>query len=114
MRKVFSVLCVAIFLACSVCNVSDVYASAGVWAFMDYEMTESTDSGKVSVDIVAKVNDGTSTIVGYSIMAVEAKNGATNASVASSGIAAGGKQVYVMVNYSYAGTYRTETIYFGI
>lgn len=115
MKKIMKILFIIVVMVCCMEVGEDAYAQSVLpRTLMKYQMEESTSLGNVTVNVVITVNDGTSTIVDYSVESVEAKNGATNASVAASGIAAGGKQVYVTVNYSYAGTYRTETIYFGI
>lgn len=115
MKRIMNVLCIIAVMVCCVCVKSEVYAQSILpRALMNYQMEESTSSGNVVVRAVVTVNDGTSSIVGYSVVAIETKIGVTNAKVTASGIMTGGKQVYVIVNYYYYGTSRTETIYFDI
>lgn len=115
MKKFFKVMCMVMVMAFSVISVKEVYAS-GIQsrALMTYEMSAESSSGRIKVYGYAVVNDGTSTIINYGVTTIAGISGVTNASVTNSGIASGGKYVYIEVSYVYQGVYRSETVYFNI
>lgn len=102
-------------MAIAVGTVDEVYADGmQSRALMIYEMSETSSSGRITVQGMVTVQDSSSKIIDYTINGIQTGRGISDAAIISSGISSSGKQVRITVEYFYYGTYKIETVYFGI
>ena len=116
MKKFLKVICIMLML--SICVVSagtQVAYASGMAArtILRYTSTGYSDDGDIAVTASISVQDSNSTIIGYSIVGVNAPK-LKDAAVISSSITSDGKYVLAVVGYTKGGSYHKVYVYIGM